>query len=68
MASLALLPLLPAALEFARAAIAKGGVVFVHCHAGSSRSGAVVCAYLMHAEGRTYADAFARARSLPWCT
>ena len=58
-----LLPLLGPALEFASTAIAKGGVVFAHCHAGSSRSGAVVCAYLMKADGLTFADAFARTRA-----
>ena len=58
-----LLPLLEAALEFARAATEAGGVVFAHCHAGSSRSGAVVCAYLMQSAGLTYDDAFAQARA-----
>jgi protein-tyrosine phosphatase len=53
-------------MEFARAAIAVGGVVFAHCHAGSSRSGAVVCAYLMQAEGLTYDAAFAKVISCVW--
>ncbi len=58
-----LLPLLPAALEWARAAIAHGGVVYAHCNAGSSRSGAFAVAFVMQAQHLAYADALAAARA-----
>ena len=57
-----LLPLLPPALRWAAAAIDDGGCVFAHCHAGSSRSGAFVIAYLMQNRRQSYAEAFATAR------
>ena len=34
--------------KFIKTALNNGGVVFVHCYAGVSRSAAIVCAYLMH--------------------
>jgi hypothetical protein len=57
-----LLPLLPAALEWAQAAVAGGGVVYAHCNAGSSRSGAFAVAFVMQAQRMTYADALAAVR------
>lgn len=61
----ALLPHLQPALDWALGATAGGGVVFAHCHAGSSRSGAFVCAFLMASSQPplSYVDAFALARS-----
>ncbi|KXZ50007.1 hypothetical protein GPECTOR_18g161 [Gonium pectorale] len=41
---------LPAALNFIDAAIAKGGVVLVHCMMGISRSASTCIAYLMWKE------------------
>ena len=44
----ALLPhCLPAAVHWMQEAIDSGGAVFVHCHSGKSRSGAVVAGFLM---------------------
>ena len=59
-----LLPLLPAALEWVQEAIAGGGVVLAHCHAGSSRSGAFAVAFLMQTRGLTYGEALAAAREV----
>lgn len=58
-----LLPLLQPALDWAIDAIDAGGVVLAHCHAGSSRSGAFVCAILMATDRLTFADAWALARA-----
>ena len=58
-----LLPLLPTALDWAVGAVEGGGVVFAHCHAGSSRSGAFVCAFLMATQQLSFADAWASARA-----
>ena len=58
-----LLPLLPTALDWAMGAVEGGGVVFAHCHAGSSRSGAFVCAFLMATQQLSFADAWASARA-----
>lgn len=46
------------------AAAMPGAVTLVHCHAGSSRSGAVVIAFLMRTRRMSFADAlrFVRAR------
>jgi protein-tyrosine phosphatase len=44
----------PSAIEF----IEKGECVFVHCHAGVSRSASIVIAYLMTKFGYNYQDAF----------
>lgn len=52
-----LLPKLPAALEWAQAAIAGGGVVYAHCNAGSSRSGAFAVAFVIKTQRLSYADA-----------
>jgi protein tyrosine phosphatase (PTP) superfamily phosphohydrolase (DUF442 family) len=59
----ALLPVLQDVLDWTRTAFDGGGVVFAHCHAGSSRSGALVCAILMASERLTFADAWALARA-----
>lgn len=42
-----LLPHLPDAIAFIKAAIQKGGNVFVHCYAGVSRSASTIIAFLM---------------------
>merc|ERR1719375_2010906 len=62
-----LAPLLPAALQFLAAARAEKGRVLVHCHAGQSRSPALVMAWLMVAEGfpRTAAVDFVSERHPP---
>ena len=49
---------------FVGAARAAGGVVLVHCHGGVSRAAALVCAYLIAAEGLSYDEALARLRSV----
>jgi dual specificity phosphatase 12 len=59
-----LLPMLPAALDWIDAALAAGGVVYLHCHAGSSRSGAVTCALLMRRTQQPFAEALVLAKSL----
>ena len=59
----ALLPLIQAALDWTTAALDGGGVLFAHCHAGSSRSGALVCAILMTSDRLSFADAWALARA-----
>lgn len=58
-----LLPVLQEVLDWTSSALDGGGVVFAHCHAGSSRSGALVCAILMASERLTFADAWALARA-----
>ena len=42
-----LIPALRSGYSFRRDAIGKGGMVFVHCHAGISRSSSMVLYYLM---------------------
>lgn len=42
-----LIPTIQEGLRFIRDAIGKGGIVFVHCHAGISRSSSMVLYYLM---------------------
>ena len=54
-----LLPLLPAALDWATEAIVGGGVVYAYCNAGSSRSGAFAVAFVMQALRLPYVDAIA---------
>ena len=49
---------------FVGAARAAGGVVLVHCHSGVSRAAALVCAYLIAAEGLSYDEALARLRAV----
>jgi protein-tyrosine phosphatase len=40
--------------------VARHAPVLVHCHAGQSRSAAVVCKYFMQAEGNSLAEAMRR--------
>eukprot|EP01105_Mastigella_eilhardi_P004685 TRINITY_DN1627_c0_g1_i1.p1 TRINITY_DN1627_c0_g1~~TRINITY_DN1627_c0_g1_i1.p1 ORF type:complete len:208 (+),score=61.21 TRINITY_DN1627_c0_g1_i1:594-1217(+) len=55
-----LLGVLPEACDFIDAALAKrDSRVLVHCHAGQSRSAAVVVAWLIRARRMPYADALA---------
>jgi hypothetical protein len=49
-------------VAFIRLAVAAGGRVFVHCHAGQGRAPTLAAAYLI-AEGMTLAGAVARVRS-----
>ncbi|XP_053325319.1 dual specificity protein phosphatase 12 isoform X1 [Spea bombifrons] len=56
-----LLSCLPACLHFVKDALGtSGSAVLVHCHAGMSRSAAVVTAYLMNTENLTFQDAYTR--------
>jgi len=43
--------------------IKKNGPVLVHCHAGQSRSAAVVCKYFMREEGNSLSEAMKRISS-----
>lgn len=45
---------IPIVIEFMRGAIERGGIVFVHCVAGMSRSASMVIAYLMKRNGWSY--------------
>eukprot|EP00906_Rhabdomonas_costata_P000081 RCo000112 len=49
------------ALGFIQGALDSGGVVFVHCLAGASRSASLVIAFLMKTQGLCLRDAMARA-------
>jgi len=53
---------LDSCLDFVSAALEEGRGVLVHCGAGVSRSGAVLCAYLMRAEHLRYAAALEEVR------
>ena len=57
-----LLRQLDAALPWIKAAIKQGGKVLLHCATGSSRSGAVLVAYLMREQGLTFEEALLVAR------
>lgn len=46
------------AVEFIDGAIQGGGVVFVHCHQGVSRSSSMVIAYLMWKHNLAFSEAF----------
>ena len=48
------------AVRLLRDLVAKHAPVLVHCHAGQSRSAAVVCKYFMQEEGNSLADAMRR--------
>src|SRR5687768_3823441 len=48
------------AVSLLRDPVAKHAPVLVHCHAGQSRSAAVVCKYFMQEEGNSLADAMRR--------
>lgn len=54
---------LPAALRYIRAALASGGCVLVHCHAGISRSATVVLFCLMVDHGLTLDEALRRLKT-----
>ncbi|CAB1312621.1 unnamed protein product [Coregonus sp. 'balchen'] len=55
-------PLFYPMAHYIRAALAKGGRVFVHCLIGVSRSAALVLAFLMIVEGLTLQEAVAAVR------
>ncbi len=48
------------AVKLLRDMVAEHAPVLVHCHAGQSRSAAVVCKYFMQEEGNSLADAMRR--------
>ena len=51
------------AVRLLRDLAVKHAPVLVHCHAGQSRSAAVVCKYFMQEEGNSLADAMRRITS-----
>ncbi|XP_069825060.1 dual specificity protein phosphatase 12 [Dendropsophus ebraccatus] len=56
-----LLSYLPECLEFLKSALGTpGSCVLVHCHAGVSRSAAVIAAYMMNTTGCTLEEAYRR--------
>ena len=46
------------AFSFINAAVNEGGIVFVHCFAGASRSATIVIAYLMKERGMSLREAY----------
>lgn len=58
---------LPLALPFISQGIEMQESVFVHCDAGSSRSGAVIVAYLMASRGLSYVEGLKQARDARAC-
>lgn len=58
-----LLSSLVEAVDFIEVAVAKGGVVLVHCFKGRSRSATVVIAYLMHKHRYTLEKAFYKVKN-----
>ncbi|NP_001090375.1 dual specificity phosphatase 12 L homeolog [Xenopus laevis] len=64
-ASADLLSCLPACTDFLKEALGKSGLsVLVHCHAGVSRSAAVITSYLMHTSRLSLEDACSRLQAL----
>lgn len=59
-----LFPEVAAGLRFMKNAIARGGLVFVHCHAGVSRSSSMVLYYLMKTYGWSLKKSLAYMRDL----
>jgi predicted protein tyrosine phosphatase len=51
------------ALDFITAARAAGGRVLLHCAQGVSRSCSLAIAWLMHADGASYQEAYAKTRA-----
>ncbi len=51
------------AVRLLKELISQHSKVLVHCHAGQSRSAAVVCKYFMQEEGNTLAEAMKRITS-----
>lgn len=51
------------AVRLLRDLVSKHAPVLVHCHAGQSRSAAVVCKYFMQEEGNSLSDAMRRITS-----
>eukprot|EP00906_Rhabdomonas_costata_P019325 RCo028233 len=54
-------------LAFIQEALDQGGVVFVHCMQGKSRSASLVIAYVMRAYGMSLDDALAKVQELRSC-
>ena len=50
------------AVAFIEAVVQGGGVVYIHCHQGVSRSSAMAIAYLMYANGWGYEPAYSFVR------
>jgi len=61
-ASTELSAVFPALCSAIQAAESSGRTAFVHCHQGVSRSGAIICAYLMYRWGLSADDAILAAR------
>ena len=54
-------------LRFIQQALASGGVVFVHCAAGVSRSASIVIGYLMRTQGLSKREALRKVAELRPC-